>query len=76
MHAWVNCIAYACQYNKESINIRNHVPLIVIRYNQKVAAKIIVFSTLETKCEKCTIECIQDEKKSLKHRHKPTELEI
>ena len=32
MHAWVNYIAYACQYNEEaSINIRNHVPLIVLR---------------------------------------------
>ena len=30
-------------------------------YNQKVA-KIIVFSILETKCEKCTIECIQNAK--------------
>ena len=32
MHAWVNYIAYACRYNEESsINIRNHVPLIVLR---------------------------------------------
>ena len=32
MHAWVNYIAYACQYNEEaSINIRNHVSLIVLR---------------------------------------------
>ena len=31
---------------------------------KKVATKIILFSTLATKCEKCTIECIQNEKMS------------
>ena len=35
-----------------------------LKFIIKVATKIIVFSTLEIKCEKCTIECIQNEKKS------------
>ena len=43
---------------------------------QIVATKIMVcFRCLKTKCEKCTMECIQNER-SLEHRNKQTELEI
>ena len=33
------------------------------------------FRHLKTKCEKCTVECIQNEN-GLNHRHKQTKLEI
>ena len=52
--------------SKQNLNLKSTNP----------RTEIIGFSTeLKTKCEKCTMECIQNEK-SLNHSHKQTLLEI
>ena len=56
----MECESFSDDSKTFNFKIRNKTSI----YNQKVATKIIVFSTLETKSEKSTIECIQNEKKS------------
>ena len=56
------------QILQQNLNLRSTNPT-------KSRNKIIVFRHLKTKCENCTMECIQNEN-NFKHGYKPTELEI